>query len=73
MPTQSTDLFLLEDLKDVGRTSELAESDLDALAANPRMASLRKTSPASLVWAGETCPREAPDAYADAKVGGRET
>jgi hypothetical protein len=33
MPTQTTDLFLLEDLEGVGRTSELAESDLDALHA----------------------------------------
>jgi hypothetical protein len=33
MPTQATNLFLLEDLEDVGRTSELAESDLDALHA----------------------------------------
>jgi hypothetical protein len=33
MPTQTTDLFLLEDLEDVRRTSELAESDLDALHA----------------------------------------
>jgi hypothetical protein len=33
MPTQTTNLFLLEDLEDVGRTSELAESDLDALQA----------------------------------------
>jgi hypothetical protein len=33
MPTQTTDLFLLEDLEDVGRTSELAESDLEALHA----------------------------------------
>jgi hypothetical protein len=31
MPTQTTNLFLLEDLADVGRTSELAESDLEAL------------------------------------------
>jgi hypothetical protein len=30
MPAQTTNLFLLEDLQDVGRTSELAESDLDA-------------------------------------------
>ena len=29
--TKTTDLFLLEDLEDVGRTSELAPSDLDAL------------------------------------------
>jgi hypothetical protein len=27
------DLFLLEDLEDAGKTSELAESDLDALHA----------------------------------------
>jgi uncharacterized protein DUF6875 len=33
VPTQTTDLFLLEDLEDVGRRSELAESDLGALHA----------------------------------------
>jgi Domain of unknown function (DUF6875) len=33
MPTPTTDLFLLEDLEDVGRTSELAGSDLEALHA----------------------------------------
>jgi hypothetical protein len=33
MPAQTTNLFLLEDLEDVGRTSELAESDLVALQA----------------------------------------
>ncbi|HEV3363193.1 MAG TPA: hypothetical protein VG795_03470 [Acidimicrobiia bacterium] len=33
MPTPTTDLVLLEDLEDAGRTSELAESDLDALHA----------------------------------------
>jgi hypothetical protein len=33
MPTQTTNLFLLEDLEDVGRTGELAESDLEALQA----------------------------------------
>jgi hypothetical protein len=33
MPAQTTDLFLLEDLEDVGKTSELAENDLDALRA----------------------------------------
>jgi hypothetical protein len=32
-PAQTTTLFLLEDLEDVGRTGELAESDLDALQA----------------------------------------
>ena len=31
MTTRTADLFLLEDLEDVGKTSELAESDLDAL------------------------------------------
>ena len=33
MPTQTTNLLLLEDLEDIRRTSELAESDLDALHA----------------------------------------
>jgi hypothetical protein len=33
MPTQTTNLFLLEDLEDVGRTSRLAETDLEALQA----------------------------------------
>jgi hypothetical protein len=33
MPTQTTNLFLLEDLEHVGRTSELAKSDLEALQA----------------------------------------
>jgi hypothetical protein len=33
MPTQTADLFLLEDLEDLGKTSELAEGDLDALHA----------------------------------------
>jgi hypothetical protein len=33
MPTQTTGLFLLEDLEDVGKTSELAEGELTALQA----------------------------------------
>jgi hypothetical protein len=33
MTTQTTDLFLLEDLEDAGRTSELEGSDLEALRA----------------------------------------
>jgi hypothetical protein len=33
MPTETTNLFLLEDLEDAGRTSEFAESDLKALHA----------------------------------------
>jgi hypothetical protein len=32
-PAETANLFLLEDLEDPGRTSELAESDLDALRA----------------------------------------
>ncbi len=30
MPAETTNLFLLEELEDIGRMSELAESDLDA-------------------------------------------
>jgi hypothetical protein len=33
MPAQTTNLYLLEELEDVSRTKELAESDLDALHA----------------------------------------
>jgi hypothetical protein len=33
MPTKTTNLFLPEDLEDVGQSSELAESDLEALQA----------------------------------------
>jgi hypothetical protein len=33
MPPEATNLFLLEDLEDGGRTSELADGDLDALRA----------------------------------------
>jgi hypothetical protein len=33
MPAQTTNLYLLEDLEDVGETSELAQSDLDSLRA----------------------------------------
>ena len=33
MPTETTDLFLLENLEEVRRTRELADSDLDALHA----------------------------------------
>jgi hypothetical protein len=33
MPTGTTNLFLLEDLENVGRTSELAKGDLEALQA----------------------------------------
>jgi hypothetical protein len=59
MPTQITDLFLFEDLEDVERTSELAESDLDALHAvaddvqgggNPRRRSLRRRGDSYWFW-----------------------
>jgi hypothetical protein len=33
MPTQTSDLFLLDDLEEVGRTSALADGDLDVLRA----------------------------------------
>jgi hypothetical protein len=33
MPAQTTNLYLLEELEDAGRTSELAQRDLDALGA----------------------------------------
>jgi hypothetical protein len=33
MPAQTTNLFLLDDLKDTGRTKKLAESGLNALHA----------------------------------------
>jgi hypothetical protein len=33
MPAQTTNLFLLEDLEDISRTRQLADSDLDALRA----------------------------------------
>jgi hypothetical protein len=33
MPTRTTNLFLLEDLEDLGRTSKLAQTDLEALQA----------------------------------------
>jgi hypothetical protein len=33
MPAMTTNLFLVQDLEDVGRTGELAESDREALQA----------------------------------------
>jgi hypothetical protein len=57
MPRQTTDLFLLEDLEDAGKTSELAESDLHALHA---VANWIKTFVATphedLGRAGPVCP-----------------
>ena len=57
MSTQTTDLFLLEDLEDVGRTSELAESDLDALHAVADWIKTYVVKPhADLGRAGPVCP-----------------
>jgi hypothetical protein len=57
MPVQTTNLFLLQDLEDVSRTGELAESDLEALQA---VASWIKTFVAmphkDLGRAGTVCP-----------------
>ena len=57
MPTQTTDLFLLDDLEDVGRTRELAESDLDALHAVADWIKAFVVKPhGSLGRAGPVCP-----------------
>src|SRR5215218_3636636 len=57
MPTQTTNLFLLGDLEDVGRTSELAESDLKSAS---RVADWIKTFVVKphkdLGRAGTVCP-----------------
>ena len=56
MPTQ-TNLFLLEDLEDVGKTSELAESDLDALHATADWIKTFVVRPhKDLGRAGPVCP-----------------
>jgi hypothetical protein len=56
MPTQ-TNLFLLEDLEDVGKTSELAESDLDALHATADWIKTFVVKPhKDLGRAGPVCP-----------------
>jgi hypothetical protein len=57
MPAQTTNLFLLEDLEDVGRTSELAESDLDALHAVASWIKTYVVQPhKDLGRAGPVCP-----------------
>jgi hypothetical protein len=57
MPAQTTNLFLLEDLEDVGRTSELAESDLDALHAVADWITTYVVKPhKDLGRAGPVCP-----------------
>jgi hypothetical protein len=57
MPTQTTNLFLLDDLEDVGRTSELAESDRDPLrAVADWIKSFVARSHKDLGRAGPVCP-----------------
>ena len=57
MPTRTTDLFLLEDLEDAGRTSELAGSDLAALHAVADWIETFVVRPhADLGRAGPVCP-----------------
>jgi hypothetical protein len=57
-PTQTADLFLLEDLEDAGRTSGLAESDLEGLRAIGDWITTYVTQPhEDLVGrAGPVCP-----------------
>jgi hypothetical protein len=57
VPTQTTNLFLLEDLEDVGKMSELAESDLDALHAVADWIKSHVVKPhKDLGRAGPVCP-----------------
>jgi hypothetical protein len=58
MPTETTKLFLLEDLEDAGRTSELAESDLEALrsVANWIKTYVLKPHKELIGRAGTVCP-----------------
>jgi Domain of unknown function (DUF6875) len=57
MPRQTSNLFLLEDLEDVGKTSEVAESDLDALHAVADWIKIYVVKPhKDLGRAGPVCP-----------------
>jgi hypothetical protein len=57
MPAQTTNLYLLEDLQDVGRTSELAESDRAALHAVADWITTYVVKPhKDLGRAGPVCP-----------------
>jgi Domain of unknown function (DUF6875) len=57
MTTQTTDLFLLEDLEDAGKTSELAQGDLDALHAVADWITTYVVKPhKELGRAGPVCP-----------------
>jgi hypothetical protein len=57
MPAQTTNLYLLLDLEDVGRTSELAESDLETLHAVADWIKIFVVKPhKDLGRAGTVCP-----------------
>jgi Domain of unknown function (DUF6875) len=57
MPAQTDNLFLFEDLEDVGRTGELPESDLDALHAVAEWIKTYVVKPhEDLGRAGPVCP-----------------
>jgi hypothetical protein len=57
MPAQTTDLFLLEDLEDGGKTSELAEGELTALQAIADWINTYVVKPhKELGRAGPVCP-----------------
>ena len=57
MPAQPTNLFLLEDLEDSGRTSKLAESDLDSLRTVKDWINTFITEPHKQVGrSGPVCP-----------------
>jgi hypothetical protein len=57
MPTHTTSLFLLEDLEDVGKTSELAEGELTALQAVADWIKTYVVTPhKDLGRAGPVCP-----------------
>src|SRR5215216_7927287 len=57
MPAQTTNLFLLEDLEDVGRTSELAQRDRAALHAVADWINTYVVQPhKDLGRAGTVCP-----------------
>ena len=57
MPTVTTNLFLLEDLEDVGKTNELEDGDLDALRAVAEWITTFVIKPhEDLGRAGPVCP-----------------
>jgi hypothetical protein len=57
MPTMTTNLFLLEDLEDVGKTNELEDGDLDALRAVAEWITTFVIKPhEDLGRAGPVCP-----------------